>query len=779
MLKLIAVRPLKGCRDSALKCLKEELLYYFCNDYIITEDGIRFRDEYVTPLLEDFFSLNTSPTIQINVSAVVGMNGDGKSTLVELAMRLINNCAKHYGLTDKENDNLLRVEGIKAELFYLLDNTVYCIRETETDKYTCLFKYADVSNPDAREWEKLMTPVKSIGRLNELFYTIVSNYSHYAYNTNDFREEWSDKIKSKDMGTKCWLHYLFHKNDGYRTPITIHPYRKEGNIDVNRETELTMQRLMALYVQEPNPDDNEHSFRRLGEMETKKDASILMLTDIGYSKLQQLTVIQYFKDIKSVSSLSGIINQIKENVKSRNDLVEETLHDNKVEAVEMSLDLLTGNNDHSYQLFLDTFFEWIRKQRSVYSSKSDLRQFLNALLETKNNFGDVLRFDELSCKYKRYDKLNVRQLARLRFIYEVMKCWNYAPGIFMKDYSELTDIERCQHYIVYKTIDICRTYPEYRDYLDEKDSGWNNNGLVYGVEVISDVVGQIKKDDTHVTLKLRQCLRFIEQLEEEGTNIYKKLNDLQLPKNMRQFFPESLLVRFDDLKEHFKKAPFPLELLPPPIYKDDILYKTGSREDEYIPYRFLSSGEKQLLNNFGALIYHLRNLDSVREDGRRYESVNIILEEIELYFHPEYQRMVVKTLLDKLYAISFKHIKRINIVFVTHSPFILSDIPLCNVLFLKGGRPALEKMQENTFGSNIHGMLRNGFFLPSLPMGEFAHEKIDDLFRRLNGYKLDVRSREQAGWFYSNIMRVGEPYLREQLMRLYNMHYPILEDDRY
>ena len=191
----------------------------------------------------------------------------------------------------------------------------------------------------------------------------------------------------------------------------------------------------------------------------------------------------------------------------------------------------------------------------------------------------------------------------------------------------------------------------------------------------------------------------------------------------------------------------------------------------------MSSGEKQLLNNFGALIYHLRNIDSVTDEGRLYENVNIILEEIELYFHPEYQRKVVNMLLEKLYAISFLHIKRISITFVTHSPFILSDIPLCNVLFLKGGKPAYTQMQENTFGANIHGMLKNGFFLPSLPMGEFAHEKINGLFEKLNGYKLNAQSKEQAEWFYSNIMRVGEPYIREQLMRLYNMHYPARNDD--
>ena len=28
---------------------------------------------------------------------------------------------------------------------------------------------------------------------------------------------------------------------------------------------------------------------------------------------------------------------------------------------------------------------------------------------------------------------------------------------------------------------------------------------------------------------------------------------------------------------------------------------------------------------------------------------------------------------------------------------------------------------------------------------------------------------KQKEWFYSNIMRIGEPYLREQLMKLYNI----------
>lgn len=768
MFKLIAVKVLEGCRKSVCKCLSVGKMYYFNNDYYITDDSICLRDEYIRLLPDDFFSLDATSTLQINISAVVGMNGDGKSTLMELVMRLINNCAKHYRLADK--DNLLQIVRVKAELYYLLDNVVYCIKEAKEDNYASLWKCADMSDSDVRQWNIIMTPVKSVSRMNELFYTIVSNYSHYAYNTRDFREEWSDKVQSEEDCKKCWLHYLFHKNDGYRTPITIHPYRYEGNIDVNREAELTMQRLVALYIQEANPKENNNSFRRIGS----KDAELLQLTDIGYSKLQEFTIIQFFEDNKSISLLLNYIKKIEDNISAYDDFEVENLQDNMLETVECCLDLLTGTNDEPYSEFIRAFYVWIGNKKGVCSSKSDLRKFLNSMRKFNNSIKITrLPYNEFAKKYKRYDKLNVKQLIRIRFVYDVLNSWEFPVDILLKEYEDLNEIERCQHYIIYKTISICAIYPEYRDLVDSIERGWNNNGLVFNNSVIKEVVEKIKKDKTHVTLKLRQCLNFIELCKKENSNIFEKVSDIELYNKLGNELKRGMFIRFDDLKSYFKREPFPLDLLPPPIYKTDILFCSELDLDNYIPYKYLSSGEKQLLNNFGALIYHLRNLDSVTDDGRIYENVNVLFEEIELYFHPEYQRMIIKVLVEKLHALGLNHIRRINITFVTHSPFILSDIPLCNVLFLKDGKPVIRRIQENTFGANIHGLLKNGFFLPSLPMGEFAYDKINELFEKLNGYKLDPNNREHRDWFYSNIMRVGEPYLREQLMKLYNMHYSV------
>lgn len=768
MFKLIAVKVLEGCRKSVCKCLSVGKMYYFNNDYYITDDSICLRDEYIRLLPDDFFSLDATSTLQINISAVVGMNGDGKSTLMELVMRLINNCAKHYRLADK--DNLLQIVRVKAELYYLLDNVIYCIKEAKEDNYASLWKCADMSDSDVRQWNKIMTPVKSVSRMNELFYTIVSNYSHYAYNTRDFREEWSDKVQSEEDCKKCWLHYLFHKNDGYRTPITIHPYRYEGNIDVNREAELTMQRLVALYIQEANPKENNNSFRRIGS----KDAELLQLTDIGYSKLQEFTIIQFFEDNKSISLLLNYIKKIEDNISAYDDFEVENLQDNMLETVECCLDLLTGTNDEPYSEFIRAFYVWIGNKKGVCSSKSDLRKFLNSMRKFNYSIKITrLPYNEFAKKYKRYDKLNVKQLIRIRFVYDVLNSWEFPVDILLKEYEDLNEIERCQHYIIYKTISICAIYPEYRDFVDSIERGWNNNGLVFNNSVIKEVVEKIKKDKTHVTLKLRQCLNFIELCKKENSNIFEKVSDIELYNKLGNELKGGMFIRFDDLKSYFKREPFPLDLLPPPIYKTDILFCSELDLDNYIPYKYLSSGEKQLLNNFGALIYHLRNLDSVTDDGRIYENVNVLFEEIELYFHPEYQRMIIKVLVEKLHALGLNHIRRINITFVTHSPFILSDIPLCNVLFLKDGKPVIRRIQENTFGANIHGLLKNGFFLPSLPMGEFAYDKINELFEKLNGYKLDPNNREHRDWFYSNIMRVGEPYLREQLMKLYNMHYSV------
>ena len=62
-------------------------------------------------------------------------------------------------------------------------------------------------------------------KLNSLFYSILINYSHHGLN-------------SLHVGN--WINSLFHKNDGYQTPIVLNPMRTEGKIDINKLTYLSI-----------------------------------------------------------------------------------------------------------------------------------------------------------------------------------------------------------------------------------------------------------------------------------------------------------------------------------------------------------------------------------------------------------------------------------------------------------------------------------------------------------------------------------------------------------
>jgi predicted ATP-binding protein involved in virulence len=102
-----------------------------------------------------------------------------------------------------------------------------------------------------------------------------------------------------------------------------------------------------------------------------------------------------------------------------------------------------------------------------------------------------------------------------------------------------------------------------------------------------------------------------------------------------------------------------------------------------------------------------------------------LLDEIELYYHPEMQRSYLAYLLKMLSRMEVSTLKSINICMVTHSPYILSDIPDNYLLRLEDGK-ASEKKEDKTFGANIHDLLANNFFMSSTT-GEFAQIQIREI----------------------------------------------------
>ena len=140
------------------------------------------------------------------------------------------------------------------------------------------------------------------------------------------------------------------------------------------------------------------------------------------------------------------------------------------------------------------------------------------------------------------------------------------------------------------------------------------------------------------------------------------------------------------------------------------------------------------------------------------------------------QRRVVSELISSFEKIKHKDtkgIQGINITILTHSPFILSDIPHQNILSLtdENSKSVLSESTK-TFGGNIHEILMEQFFMDST-MGEHSMNIIQELINLYESARTADKKRQikQLRKAYTTakekykfvIKNVGEDVIREVL----------------
>ena len=101
-----------------------------------------------------------------------------------------------------------------------------------------------------------------------------------------------------------------------------------------------------------------------------------------------------------------------------------------------------------------------------------------------------------------------------------------------------------------------------------------------------------------------------------------------------------------------------------------------------------------------------------------------------------------------------------NIIITTHSPFLLSDIPQSNVLYLEDGHVVDKSYMQNPFAANVNDILRQSFFLKNGFMGEFAKQKILKVIDSYTKKKLDTNEFKEA---VELLTLIGEPLLKNKL----------------
>ncbi|WP_278554621.1 AAA family ATPase [Elizabethkingia bruuniana] len=325
---------------------------------------------------------------------------------------------------------------------------------------------------------------------------------------------------------------------------------------------------------------------------------------------------------------------------------------------------------------------------------------------------------------------------------------------------EIPDLQyKIDLYILYKIISICEKYVSYNSFIIKRDRRF------YTID-IKAFLSKIENSQSHIIFKLKQTINFIKNYEK----IWSKYI-------VEGFISIKRLSAELDL-ESDKSTPI-VELLPPPIFQTKLFSKNGIDLLDRI-----SSGERQLIHSISTILYHMTNLNSVERDSHlnKYNYVNIILDEIELYFHPEFQKLFIKRLVDEINSLRLIDIRGINILIVSHSPFILSDIPKQNVLFLEQGKPvSLERFKNtNTFAANISDLLSDSFFIGDGLIGEFAKTKINETIEWLNSTreeqvkkeksqknKFDKLSSEKE--YHKKIIEIiDEPIIKSKLVEMYS-----------
>lgn len=693
--KLLAIRPNKGCSAEYYKILEEGQLYSFYNDYeFVYEDS---KDK----LKSEINQIKSNPTIlsslydqgnlKVNISALVGKNGSGKSTLIELLFYgiycigtslkdeykrpLLPNSKEK--IEQEKIDFLKEIEALKTQLgksgkenkklqceIISIENSIEELDEmlqTEEEKHLAVCENLKVSfyfqsgesffeykyDKEVRVYdltsqrvemkfanEDPNSPETYQQLLQNFPFSIAINYSHHSLN---------------NLTLGNWINSLFHKNDGYKAPVSINPMRTYGNFDINQEVKFAMNRLLFNMLLAYRKD-SENKFS-LGENFVVGKIKLGLNT----KKVKNIDVSYINGDIKGRGKGSEISN-VQRILKS-----------------ELDVDL------ESY-LKKDTFFG-----------------------------GEILKY--LAKKYR-----NLRRI--------------------------ISD---------------------------------NENQNIDETDFEDKVIG----DQTHLTFKFWQTINYIKNFDHSP---YKNLLEGELSNGSFELTLEDLN---SIIPEELGDDAELINYMPPPIFDIDIIPQFSqlkSKDDQSsnpVSFKSLSSGEQQLIHTIQAVMYHINNLQSVHKDENRmaYKYVNILLDEIELYFHPEYQRQMVKRLLHSLNLLNMantdKGIKAVNILFSTHSPFILSDIPSCNTLRLEGGVPKSDT--SKTFGANIHDLLANDFFMDDGFMGEFAKGEILSAINFLQSTIKKETPGENSRWNKISLDRfiqlIGEPMLRNSLNGLYEEAY--------
>lgn len=659
----------------------------------------------------------------INIQAIVGKNGMGKSSIMDLLYMAINNFAYMFerGHYRPGAESLCYVKGLYVDVGYSSKDSKYILScrgdSISLKKNNSIIQSFEINDNKKMLDEEIRVLVK------DFFYTIVTNYSLQSFISSNYKSDTlvynrdlnndddSENVDNFGLTTEMpinnrkkavWIDRIFHKNDGYIRSIVLNPYRDNGSINMEVEKKLAQDRLIAFLI------------------DGKKSGSTIFsdyVLDRIYFSLDDEYIRRKFPD--KITSI---------------------LHDEILKQME---------DDNSEISILMSSFEIEKKEAEIMSKAESvalayLREKIDKIVNLYDSYKDFRQDKDFSI----YES-DIRKKRRN---------YNELYNKIMIENSHVeTKIKRTIHFLR-NNINVSQKLGLYFDYA--KYGYFFNNSYSTIDEIINEFPPPIFKYE--VFLDRRESIEYSTILSKRNFIGIKTIDEIKMLNNVKK---GNFVIT-----KNVGKLPFNGSKYPQAINKHIAVQWNGEYwKKEIINLNSLSSGELQMMHTLSSQAYHIRNLMSIPSNRIKYHNINMVFDEVELSFHPEYQREFIVRLHDMLSVLQSGHEEEylFNVIILTHSPFILSDIPSSNVMYLEKGKQI--DVATETFGQNISDILNQNFFLQSF-VGELSKRMINSLIDYLLTRKNQgIWNKERAKKFIENI---GDEFLKRNLRKKFEEVFP-------
>lgn len=384
------------------------------------------------------------------------------------------------------------------------------------------------------------------------------------------------------------------------------------------------------------------------------------------------------------------------------------------------------------QINRDDIAKFKPSQREYEEILSTLKDRLSILIKKSIEIQPKNEFNNNELMYKTNNiELEVKISFLIKYLY-------YLDQIFIHNLQRNDDfIEKEKNY--FKDIDFENMFKKIREFDAKINSiGPYSANLEIEIVAFEKIIEIIKKSKN---IKMESQYRYDKNFntEYEASVTFDIKNDYIIIKKIIE--EVDLNLKYGNIFECFKF--------------DFLSY------DNDVKFFELSSGEQSLIKKYMLIIYEIL-------EGKE----TILLDEPDVLLHPNWAKNFLKKLVDIISNDSIFKEKKVHIVLSTHSPFLLSDLPKENIIFLKNGEQVCPDIQ--TFGANIHTLLSHGFFMEDGLMGEFAKGKIEEIKKfyelvqkmqsRMKKSKTETlvkKSFKRRKERFYNIQKIiGEPFLK-------------------